>query len=399
VSAAIRFLTETALAWATAAFGQPAGAGETASRKPEAEISLPAAAADAIREAFPGSTVKQVRTDAQAGLPLFLATVIDARGEREVSVSAAGVIVTVKREIAVADLPAALARAVRKLTAGDTLEEIETRAEVAVAGNGPPLLRTLPTPRVSYGPPAGLDIDPDGRVWKTRRRDADDEVRPGEEGVLEVPRYPLPCVVYLPSDYKAGVNWPLILHLHGSGDSATTWPWLWGTNGKGYIILGLSYAALEGGGGQGIGGDPASVAAMIRFIEAAREVVSRRYGIDQQRVFLSGTSMGGWGVNLYGFHRAARDRYRGYCILAAGPVNRKGVDFAVARDRPVLVLNGAADGNLPVATQGVPLLEKAGARVTAIVIPGAGHMPDPDTLWPHLARWLAEADPQGGVKP
>jgi len=209
-----------------------------------------------------------------------------------------------------------------------------------------------------------------------------------------VPGYTLPCVVYLPSDYKAGGTWPLILHLHGSGDSATTWPWLWGTNGKEYIIVGLSYAAVKGGGDRGIGGDAASVNGMIRFIDAVRELVNTRYGVDSKRVFLSGLSMGGWGVNYYGFNKVAKGRYRGYCILAAGPICDHGVDFSVARDCPVLVLNGEQDKNLAVAKRGTPLLEKAGARVTSVVLPGAGHLPDPGTIGPPLAKWLAtvEAD-------
>jgi poly(3-hydroxybutyrate) depolymerase len=192
-------------------------------------------------------------------------------------------------------------------------------------------------------------------------------------------------VVYLPSDYKAGAKWPLILHFHGSGDSATTVPWLWGTNGKGYIIVGLSYV-------KGEGVTPVNAAAMIKYVDAVRALVDATYGVDQHRVFLSGTSMGGWAVNYCGFSPAANGRYKGYCIVAAGPAKGSGVDFSVARDLPVLVLNGETDGNLAAAKRGVRHLERVGAKVTAVVLPGEGHMPQPPKIWPPLAKWLASVD-------
>jgi hypothetical protein len=103
--------------------------------------------------------------------------------------------------------------------------------------------------------------------------------------------------------------------------------------------------------------------------------------------------MGGWGVNTYGFAQAAKGRYRGYCIIAAGPLNRPGVILSIAKGLPVLVLNGALDGNLATARSGVPLLEKAGAMVTFTVLPDEGHMPDPKVIWPPLHEWLTKLDP------
>lgn len=346
---------------------------------------LPAQAARSIEEAFPDASIVRVQRNREAGLPLFDVTIEDTGGVRDVRISAEGVIVTVEREVKVADLPPALVAAVRQNTTDTLMVQVETRVEIDTDAKGVKTIQKLATPRLSFGPRKGVDIDRDGRVWKARRKDAGEEVGPGEEGLLEVPGYKPSCVVYLPSDYRAGVEWPLILHLHGSGDAATTWPWLWGTNGKGYIIVGLSYV-------KGNGYDPATVRAMIKYIDAVRELVDKKYGLDESRVFLSGTSMGGWAVNYYGFNQAAKGRYRGYCILAAGPSRGSGIDFSVAQHRPVLVLNGQKDENYATAQQGVPLLKRAGADVTAVVLPGEGHMPDPNKIWPPLEKWLSSAD-------
>lgn len=346
---------------------------------------LPAQAARIIEEAFPDAAIMRVERNGEAGLPLFDVTIKHTGGVRDVRISAEGVIVSVEREVKVADLPPALGAAVRQSTTDTLIVQVETRAKIATDAKGAKTIQKLATPSLSYGPRKEVDIDRDGRVWKARRKDAGEEVGPGEEGLLDVPGYKPSCAVYLPSDYRAGAKWPLILHLHGSGDSATTLPWLWGTNGKGYIIVGLSYV-------KGNGYDPATVRAMIKYIDAVRELVDKKYGVDEKRVFLSGTSMGGWGVNYYGFNQAAKGRYRGYCIIAAGPSRGSGVDFSVAQDRPVLVLNGDKDENYAAAKQGVPLLERAGAEVTAVVLPGEGHMPDPNKMWPPLEKWLASVD-------
>ncbi len=165
MSVAIRLLMATTLGLASQVIGRSAWAGDANEAKPGAAISLPATAAGAIREAFPGSTVRKVREDRENGLRLFVATVGDAGGEREVRVSSDGVIVTVKRNVKVADLPVALVKAIQAATAGELVSEMETRAEIAVAGNGTRVWNKLARPKITYGPPEGVEIDRDGRVW------------------------------------------------------------------------------------------------------------------------------------------------------------------------------------------------------------------------------------------
>lgn len=218
-----------------------------------------------------------------------------------------------------------------------------------------------------------------------------DRLAPGAEGPLAIPGSPHPCVLYVPTDYTAHSQLPLILFLHGAGGRPTTWPFRDATGGKGYLIVGLSYGGFADAGAEGIKTDAAGCTAMISFIAKVRSQVAASYGFDPQRVFLTGLSMGGWGVNAYGFQKEVRGQYAGFAIIAAGAINR-GNDLSVARGLPVLVLNGQQDANLPVANAGMPLLERAGAIAKQVVLPGQGHVPSQDSMTPPISAWLTDVD-------
>ncbi len=215
---------------------------------------------------------------------------------------------------------------------------------------------------------------------------------PGEEGQLEVPGCKHPCVLYVPSDHQPGVRMPLILFMHGSGGKPTSWPWRSATDGKGYLVCGLSYGAFEDGGAGGIKADNNSREAMVRFTEKVRDHIDKVYGVDQEQVFLTGLSMGGWGVNLYGFVEQARGKYRGYCIMAAGLETNAPLDLSVTRGLPLLLVNGETDANLPSANKGKPAFEKAGALVTQVVLPGEGHVPSIAAMSAPLKKWLRDIE-------
>lgn len=222
---------------------------------------------------------------------------------------------------------------------------------------------------------------------------AADKLAPGKEGPLEIPGNSHPSVIYIPKDYKDGVQLPLILFMHGSGGQPTSWPFKTATKGEGYIIVGLAYGGQEDAGKSGIRGDPKTCKGMLEYINQARALVKDTYGINEKQVFLTGLSMGGWGVNMYGLKKEAKGLYRGYAILAAGPEPGPDIDFTVAKGLPVLLLNGEKCPNLAVANKNKPLLEKAGAIVTQVVLEGQGHVPSPQTMDGPLSAWLKENGP------
>jgi len=215
---------------------------------------------------------------------------------------------------------------------------------------------------------------------------AQEKLSAGSEGKLAIPGNSFPGVLYVPSDYVPGTRMPLILFMHGSGGSPTTWPFKDATGGKGYLIAGLSYGAFSDAGAGGIKTDAAGCTAMIKFIDQVRAEIDKLYGVDQKHVYLTGLSMGGWGVNFYGFNKEARGRYRGYAILAAGP--RKEVDLTIARGLPVMVLNGDKDPNLAVAKEGVGPLGNAGGIVKQVILPGQPHVPATESMVQPLKSWL-----------
>ncbi|MCB9881459.1 MAG: hypothetical protein H6834_06680 [Planctomycetes bacterium] len=217
-----------------------------------------------------------------------------------------------------------------------------------------------------------------------------ERLQPGQEGKLEVPSCKYPCVLYVPTDWQPGAKLPLIFFMHGAGGRPTTWPWRQATEGHGYLLCGLSYGTHEDGAANGIHSDPETRRAMAKFIDDVRAMIDERYGVDDRHVFLTGLSMGGWGVNFYGFLAEARGRYRGYAILAAGLAQGGApLDLSVLEGKPLLLLNGEKDQNLPAAQRGKPVFEEEGAKVTYVVIPGEGHVPKVDTMTAPLAKWLA----------
>lgn len=212
----------------------------------------------------------------------------------------------------------------------------------------------------------------------------------GSEGPFAVAGCSDPCVLAVPADYERGQRLPLVVFLHGHGGQPTAWPWTNATAGKGCFVLGVGYGVLAGGGKDGITADRQSVEAMVTFLQHAIAAVDTAYGIDRRRVVLAGFSMGGWGVSFYGLCREAAPLFCAYAILAAGPTTQGDlVDFEVAKGRPVLILNGADDPNLPAAQKGRRLLERAGALVTQEVLAGQGHVPSLESMQPALSKWLA----------
>jgi predicted esterase len=212
-------------------------------------------------------------------------------------------------------------------------------------------------------------------------------IGPGMEGWLHVPGYPHPCVIYVPTDYAPGVRLSLVLYFHGYGGGPTTWPLQDATQGKGYLIVGLSYGSQADGGEHGFQDDPASCHAMLRFLETVRNHLKTIYIYDEQQVILAGFSMGGYAVMTLGLCSESRELYCGYCIIAAGAKDRP-YRFMVASDRPVLLLNGAFDPNLPDANRGKERLTKAGAIVTQVVLPGEPHVPSLHAMGAPIRDWL-----------
>jgi hypothetical protein len=129
----------------------PAKAAEKAAKgKGKAEsVTLPAAAADAIKKDFPQATVDKVKTRSMRTLQVFLAVLKSDKGGIEVVVSAEGVIAEVKTPVAQADLPKVVSDAITNALQGATIASLDKEEIRAVVGKDA-VLKKLDTPRCLF---------------------------------------------------------------------------------------------------------------------------------------------------------------------------------------------------------------------------------------------------------
>lgn len=200
----------------------------------------------------------------------------------------------------------------------------------------------------------------------------------------EVHRY----VVYVPPDYDPARRWPLIVFLHGAGDR--------GRDGK---------APTKNGIGPAIRRHPERFPALVLFPQCPKDVfwnavldaleeelalTRREYCVEDQRIYLTGISMGGFGTWLWGAMEAGTFAALvpvcggGSDIPARAKLGMRGPSpfgsFAerVERwvDMPIWAFHGADDKVVPPAqsSRTVALIKKAGGtRVKYTEFPDTGH--------------------------
>jgi dipeptidyl aminopeptidase/acylaminoacyl peptidase len=129
-----------------------------------------------------------------------------------------------------------------------------------------------------------------------------------------------------------------------------------------------------------------------RDIEEVLADVAAHYPVDPDRMFLSGFSMGGYGVYRTFFEHP--ERYRGLIVLSGlpyafddAPDFRNPALMAGFKGVDMFVVHGTEDRNCPFAETEklVASLREAGANVEFVAQPGRGH--EGPTLW-NAARML-----------
>ena len=191
--------------------------------------------------------------------------------------------------------------------------------------------------------------------------------------------------VYVPPEYAAEREWPVILFLHGSGER--------GRDGFLHTDLGLPRSIRRNRArcpaivvmpqcppGATWSGDT------VRMALACLQQTSREYRLDPQRIYLTGLSLGGAGTWLIG--AALPERF-----AALAPVCGFGDprDAAKLAGVPIWCFHGSADKNVPVerAREMVSAIRAAGGNIQYTEYDGAGH-----DVWtrtyddPAFWRWL-----------
>lgn len=185
-----------------------------------------------------------------------------------------------------------------------------------------------------------------------------------------------PAVVYVPRDYDADQEWPLIVFLHGAGERGDD-GWTPVSVGIGEQILAhperfpcLVYIP-QCPTGWAWGSHPGrSRPDASAFVTDGIEQILSRYRIDEDRISLTGLSMGGYGTFVYGANNI--DRFSALMPICGGG----SVDDAKAlATRPMRVFHGADDDVVPPerSREMVEAIKAEGGNIAYTEYPGVDH--------------------------
>lgn len=199
---------------------------------------------------------------------------------------------------------------------------------------------------------------------------------------LPTARGALPYVLYVPRTYDPSRRWPLILFLHGSGES--------GTDGSRALAQGLPRELVWNGDrwpfivlipqkpSQDSEWEQYELELMTMLAQARREL-----NVDPSRLILTGLSQGGHGAWVLGArHPELWAAVVPVCGYAAARFGSKNVFTGTARDlaaalagTPVWAFHGGADDVVPAGetTAIAAALEASGAHPKVTIYPGVGH--------------------------
>lgn len=202
-----------------------------------------------------------------------------------------------------------------------------------------------------------------------------------------------PYVVFVPHDYDGSKAYPVILFLHGSGESKG------GKKMPAEVGLGPYIKAHEQAFGyiavipqaesktpvreRWCAGSPDAERA-LKMLDA----VLAEYKTDPRRVYLTGLSMGGYGT--WSLAAAHPDKWAAIVPICGGGHPE---DAAKIKDLPCWVFHGDKDPAVKVelSREMVAALKAAGGHPKYTEFPGVGHISwDRAYATPELWTWLAE---------
>ena len=210
---------------------------------------------------------------------------------------------------------------------------------------------------------------------------------PGEPGQQQAARLDtcarvrMGYLLYLPSDYEERDRWPLLLFLHGSGERGNDLervkrhgPPKRIAAGKQFPFIVVSPQCPKGQWWQ-----PVELIALV-------DSIAKNYKVDEDRLYVTGLSMGGFGT-------WALAAYRPHRFAALAPICGGG-EVYWAEDLahlPIWAFHGAKDRGVPLrrSREMVDAINKEGGHAKLTVYPEAGHDAWTETYNnPKLYEWL-----------
>jgi len=178
----------------------------------------------------------------------------------------------------------------------------------------------------------------------------------------------LKYLFYVPEDYaKSRKPWPVVLFLHGAGERGDDLekvkvhgPPRLAAQGKKLSFIGISPQCPE----------RAWWTSEVDVLKALLDDIAAKYNVDENRVYLTGLSMGGFGTWALAIDQPTR-------FAAIAPICGKGdpAKVAVLKDVPTWVFHGAKDNVVPLKESQVMVdaLRAAGGNPKFTIYPEAGH--------------------------
>lgn len=176
----------------------------------------------------------------------------------------------------------------------------------------------------------------------------------------------------VPNDYIPTRSWPLLLILHGAGDTAENFIKFWSSPG---MKVGFILAAAKS---RGQGWDDADGDIILGMLED----VKKKYRVDPDQVVLLGYSSGGFMATRWGFQHASHWRIL-TAIAGAQPGGGKEYKAAIGR-MSVLVVCGDRDPNLGGCKEVFEKVKKDGFECAPNWVAGMEHSP----LKPEAQQWI-----------
>lgn len=195
-------------------------------------------------------------------------------------------------------------------------------------------------------------------------------------------------LLFLPEGYdKAEKPWPMILFLHGAGESGDDLKKV-KTHGPPKIVetkKDFPFVVVSPQS-PGLGWNVPALAALV-------DEVTSKYRVDKDRVYLTGLSMGGFGT--WSLAAAHPEKF-----AAIVPICGRGntADAKKLKDMPTWVFHGAKDQTVRLQQSEVMVnaIKEAGGNPKFTIYPDAGHDSWTETYNnPELYKWLLEQKRKG----
>jgi predicted peptidase len=178
-------------------------------------------------------------------------------------------------------------------------------------------------------------------------------------------KYKINYLLYLPEDYgKVTHLWPVIMFLHGAGESGTNQLTKVKMHGPPKICEAKKLPFIV------VSPQSPGMGWQVDGLNLLLDDILAKYNCDPERVYLTGLSMGGSGS--WNFAAKHPERFAAVAPMASGPDPKQA---GLLKDLPIWTFYGAKDnaGGLKRLEEMVQALKKEGGNVKLTVYPDAGH--------------------------